>query len=57
MKKCLPTTNSSNHRNIFGGGGGIILHGLEYLIRREVVFCFIFFTIVFFAFSLQLRSS
>ena len=26
-----------------GGGGGIIFHGLEYLIRREVVFCFIFY--------------
>ena len=25
-----------------GGGGGIIFHGLEYLIRPEVVFCFIF---------------
>ena len=25
-----------------GGGGGIIFHGLEYLIRHEVVFCFIF---------------
>ena len=23
-------------------GGGIIFHGLEYLIRHEVVFCFIF---------------
>ena len=39
MKKCLPTTNSSNHRNILGGGGGgILFHGLEYLIRREVLF-------------------
>ena len=24
-------------------GGGIIFHGLEFLIRREVVFCFIFY--------------
>ena len=27
---------------ISGGGGGIIFHGLEYLIMSEVVFCFIF---------------
>ena len=27
---------------ISGGGGGIIFHGLEYLIRHEVVFCFLF---------------
>ena len=25
-----------------GGGGGIIFHGIEYLIMSEVVFCFIF---------------
>ena len=37
--KCPPTKNSSNLRNIWGG---ILFHGLEYLIRHEVVFCFIF---------------
>ena len=36
-----PTKNSSNLWNIWGGGG-IIFHGLEYLIRHEVVFCFIY---------------
>ena len=41
-QKSPPTKNSSNLRNIGRGGGWIILHGLEYLIRHEVVFCFIF---------------
>ena len=36
--------NKKNQENfeISGGGGGIICHGLEYLIMSEVVFCFIF---------------
>ena len=40
MKKWPPT----KIKVIFeiSGGGGIIFHGLEYLIRHEVVFCFIF---------------
>ena len=40
-QKSPPTKNSSNLRNIWGGGG-IIFHGLEYLIMHEVVFCFMF---------------
>ena len=33
-------TEHGRQQKIFGG---IIFHGLEYLIRHEVVFCFIFY--------------
>ena len=33
---------NNKFKNSFKYLGGIIFHGLEYLIRHEVVFCFIF---------------
>ena len=33
---------NKKNQAIFEISGGIIFHGLEYLIRHEVVFCFIF---------------